>query len=173
VPAAVTRASILGSLNDAPEEAAMTYPPTPGPDGTYPPPPDPPIQAYQPPPQYGQQPYAYGTPPVNEYGYPGSPYSYPNGPYQAAPATDGLAIASLVVSCAAVAGLCLWGIGGVLGIVGAILGHVARRRIRASGAAGSGLALAGIIIGWILTALSVVGAAVLIFFFMTQGSTGA
>ena len=159
----------------------MTYPPTPNPDGTYPPPPDPPVQPYQPPPVQPHQPYppahdpyaasapppvpyatpapyaappAYGPQPQPQpydYGYPGSPYGY-SAPRQ----TEGLAVASLVVSCASIAGLCGWGIGGVLGILGAIFGHVARKRIRASGANGAGMALAGIIIGWIVTGISAV-----------------
>jgi hypothetical protein len=39
--------------------------------------------------------------------------------------------------------------------IGAILGHAAQKQIRASGGAqgGEGMALAGIIIGWIATAL--------------------
>jgi hypothetical protein len=39
--------------------------------------------------------------------------------------------------------------------VGAVLGHVALRRIAENGKQGHGLALAGIIIGWIGTALLV------------------
>lgn len=136
----------------------MTYAPPPGPDGVHPPPPDPPIQAYQPPmPQPGY-----------DYGNPGSPYAYPPPMYPPPrPQTDGLAIASLVVSCASVLGLCLWSVGGLLGLVGAILGHVARRRIRTSGAGGAGLALAGIIVGWTVTALSAVGIAALIVWLVT------
>jgi hypothetical protein len=162
----------------------MTYPPPPGPDGTYPPPPDPPIQAYQPPPpnpqQYGYdypapQIQGYGVPPAPgyDYGNSGSPYSQQQGyPYAPARPTEGLAIASLVVSCAGVAGLCLWSIGGLLGIVGAILGHVARSRIRATGAGGAGLALAGIIVGWVVTAIAVLGIAVFVIFLVRDsGST--
>jgi hypothetical protein len=68
---------------------------------------------------------------------------------------DGLAIASLVVSCTAILGVCTSGIAGLLGIVGAILGHVARSRLRHNGRQGGGLALAGIIVGWALAAVSV------------------
>jgi hypothetical protein len=136
----------------------MTYPPPPGPDGVYPPPPDPPIQAYQPP-APPPQPYGYQQPPLQgyDYGAAGSPYAPPVYPYAPTPPTEGLAIASLVVSCAGVLGLCLWSVGGLLGVVGAILGHVARRKIRQTGAGGSGLALAGIIVGWVCTALAVLG----------------
>ena len=69
------------------------------------------------------------------------PYQYPY-PYQ--PRTNGLAVASLVCSVAGVA-TC------VTAPVGAVLGHVARRQIRERGEAGDGLALAGIIVGWVLT----------------------
>lgn len=59
--------------------------------------------------------------------------------------TNGLAVASLVVSVVGLVACC----GSVSGIVGAILGHVARRRIRRTGEAGAGMALAGILVGWI------------------------
>jgi hypothetical protein len=98
---------------------------------------------YEPPsvyePTYGTQPYpesAYGTPPYAGYGY----------PMVAAAPTNALAIASLVCS---LLGLAVF----VTAPVGAILGHVARRRIRQTGESGDGMALAGIIIGWTLTGL--------------------
>ncbi len=56
--------------------------------------------------------------------------------------TNGLAIASLV--CVARRPRHLH-----LGAVGAIMGHVARRQIRERGEDGDGMALAGIIVGWI------------------------
>lgn len=79
--------------------------------------------------------------------------TYPNYGYQtpilvaSAPRTNALAIASLVC---ALTGLALCG---VPSIVGAILGHVARRQIKERGEAGDGLALAGIICGWIIFGL--------------------
>jgi hypothetical protein len=117
----------------------MTYP--------YPPPPGPdePVQPYYPPAVYQPQQQQY-------YGYP-TPYGYQ--PYPPARPTEGLAIASLVVSCVSAFGLCAYGIGGLLGVLGAILGHVARRRIRVSGAEGGGMALAGVIVGWVAAALGV------------------
>jgi hypothetical protein len=92
-------------------------------------------------------------------------YYYPQPGYQVVyrpRETEGLAIASLLVSCSAVPALCAYGIGGLLGIVGAIMGHVARRRIRANGTDGAGMALAGIIVGWVTTALLVLGIAAVI-----------
>jgi hypothetical protein len=127
----------------------------------YEPPPDPPVEPYRPP----DFPTAPSYPPPQA--YPGNPYAtpayQPANPYQFGPyamparPTDGMAIAALVVSCVSALGLCVYGVGGLLGIPGAILGHVARRRIRVSGANGDGLALAGIIVGWIATALGILG----------------
>jgi hypothetical protein len=69
------------------------------------------------------------------------PYGYPP-----ASRTNALAVASLICSVAGVA-TC------VSAPVGAVLGHVARRQIRERGEAGDGLALAGIVVGWVLTGL--------------------
>jgi hypothetical protein len=55
--------------------------------------------------------------------------------------TNGYAIASLVLSI-----VMMCGIGSILAIV---FGNMARRQIRTEGGEGSGLATAGIIIGWI------------------------
>jgi hypothetical protein len=98
-----------------------------------------------PPPPYGQQPGS----PYQPYGGPPSPY----GGYPTAPQTNGLAIASLVVSLGSVL-LCCW----FPGIVGAIMGHVARKQIRQQpNQTGEGMALAGIIVGWIAFGLAVLG----------------
>jgi len=118
----------------------------------------------------GQAP-AYGTARTMPPGQPGGsgppPYPGASGPYGGAGAyppygaaqqmpygapatkkTNGLAIASLVCSCAGILFL------GVPGIVGIIFGFVARSQIRRSNGAqgGEGLALAGIIVGfaWIV-----------------------
>jgi hypothetical protein len=81
------------------------------------------------PPPPGQQPY-YGQPP-------------PTGP-----TTNTMAIVSLVLS---LAGL----LTAITAPIGAILGHVARKQIRERGEQGEGLAMAGIIVGWILTGIYV------------------
>ena len=71
-----------------------------------------------------------------------------------------MAIASLIVSCASIL-IC-----SLLGAVGAVLGHVARKQIQETGQDGDGLALAGIIIGWILTGLSVLGIGLIVVLIM-------
>ncbi len=69
--------------------------------------------------------------------------------------TNGMAIAAMVVSLSGAALLVCYGGGGILGLVGAILGHVAKRQIATRGEGGGGLALTGIIVGWITLALGV------------------
>jgi uncharacterized protein DUF4190 len=73
-------------------------------------------------------------------GYAAQPYPYG---YQTPTQTNGMAIASLVTSCVMLVS-CM-----PLAVVGAILGHIARRQIRETGESGDGLALAGVIIGWV------------------------
>src|SRR5687768_6760453 len=64
--------------------------------------------------------------------------------FQSAPQTDGLAIASLIFSISSFVVLPLIG-----SIVGVVCGHMARSRLRHSTDEGHGLALAGVIIGWV------------------------
>jgi hypothetical protein len=97
----------------------------------------------------------YPSPP-----YPYAPYPSPYG-YAPPKTTSSLAVASIVTSIVGAATLFCWGLGGVIGLVGAILGHVARRKIRRSGEAGDGMALAGIVIGWIVLGLGIIVAALL------------
>ena len=74
----------------------------------------------------------------------------PPPPPVAGPGTNGFAVASLVCS---IATTMICGIGSILGIV---FGHVARRQIKRTGEGGAGLALAGLIIGYLgLAAIAV------------------
>jgi Domain of unknown function (DUF4190) len=95
-------------------------------------------------------PVAYGLPGQQSvpYGYPGAA-QYPQGFGQ--PRNDGLAIASLVCS---LTGLFTCGVTSILAV---IFGFVSRSRIKKSNGSivGSGMALAGIIIGFALIALYV------------------
>lgn len=115
-----------------------------------------------PPPPSGSNPYA-GTPgPASPY----QPYAAasPYGGYTVTPPTNGLAIASLVVSIVGALGLCCYGVGGIVGLVGAILGHVARRQIREQQQGGDGLSLAGVIVGWIAFGIGMVVLALFVVF---------
>lgn len=127
------------------------------------PPPDPYGQPQQPDP-YGQQPqqpdpYGPSSPPPGQspYEQPGQPPGYPPpGPpgYPPQPPgpppggnTNTLAIVSLVLALAGLVTL------GITAVVGAILGHVAKRQIRDRDEQGEGLATAGIIAGWVIAGL--------------------
>jgi Domain of unknown function (DUF4190) len=99
---------------------------------------------------------AYSPPPGQQYDGPQPPYppyQQPYSPYALAPPTNGLAIAALVC-----------GVGGfVVGlsfIPAIICGHLARRQIRQTGEQGAGLALAGLILGYVGIALFAVLVAV-------------
>jgi hypothetical protein len=92
---------------------------------------------------------AYSPPPGQQYYGPQPPYpayQQPYSPYPPAAPTNGLAIAALVC-----------GVGGfVIGlsfIPAIICGHLARKQIRQTGEQGAGLALAGLILGYVGTAL--------------------
>jgi hypothetical protein len=54
--------------------------------------------------------------------------------------------------------------------VGAILGHVARRQIRERGEGGDGMALTGIIVGWVTVGLAALGVLAFVIFFVWLAS---
>lgn len=136
-----------------PQLAPFEYPDTSG----YPsvPPPYPPVASpfgavpgYPPP----AAPAPYAPPAYPGYpGYPGGPMGYD--PYLGGrPAgTNGMAIASLICS---LAGLFFCGVPSVVGL---ILGIVAMGQCKKTGQEGHGMALAGTIIGAVLTAVAVIG----------------
>jgi hypothetical protein len=126
----------------------------------------PPPYPRQPPPvpPYGYPPPPYGGPPGHggPMGYGGPPgYPVPYDPYQAyqvGPSeTNGLAIASLSTSIAGVvlgiplAIFCYIGL--LIPIVGAVLGAVALSQIKRTNQQGRGLAIAGIAVGAVTTAV--------------------
>jgi Domain of unknown function (DUF4190) len=80
-----------------------------------------------------------GYQPVNHYGPPGGPG------YQAR--TNGLAIAAMILG---ILGFFTCGVTSVLAL---IFGHIASGQIKRTGENGQGMALTGIILGWLLTGL--------------------
>ncbi|MGH3739351.1 MAG: DUF4190 domain-containing protein [Micromonosporaceae bacterium] len=95
---------------------------------------------------------SYLPPPPPEYpgGYAsGPPAQYnPYGGYPPPRGSNGLALASMIVSLVSIA-VCP-----LAGAAGAIMGHVARGQIKETGEEGEGFALTGIIVGWIISGLS-------------------
>ena len=127
------------------------------------PPNDPPPQSTPPPstPPPGGPPPAWGAPPAYaappQWSPPPSWGSSTAQPPSIGPdATEPFAIVSLVAS---LVGVFLCFVGPVAGIV---FGHIARSRIKRSGAKGAGIALAGLIIGYLEILLAVIGITVLI-----------
>ena len=97
--------------------------------------------------QYGAPAYPQQQQP---YGY-GAPYGYP-------PKTNSLAIVSLVSGIAAFVVLPL-----IASIVAVITGHMSLKQLKTNGEAGSGMALAGTILGWVGIAFAVLGIVFVIF----------
>jgi len=92
-------------------------------------------------------------------------YPWPAPPYAPARRTNALAVVSLVAGCAQPF---FWF---VASIVAVVTGHIARRQIKRSGEHGAGMALAGVILGYLGLALTlaVVGG-LLVFVFGFSGS---
>jgi hypothetical protein len=154
-PAADSEQTIWGGAASPPQQPswgapweppAVDYPHTDYPPTGYPAGPS----GYQPP-GYGGAPYQPPPPPPPmQYGMPASgyqPYPYGGG-YYAPPGTNGMAIGSLVSSIFAL--LCCQ----IVGIVSVALGIVALNQIKQTNQDGHGLAIAGIVIGGISTALT-------------------
>ncbi|MGN6324386.1 DUF4190 domain-containing protein [Pseudolysinimonas sp.] len=135
--------------DDAPASVPPASPPTPPPAPAAPAQPAPgqsaPGQPVYGQPVYGQpaagQP-AYGQPAYGQPAY-GQPYGYAAGPR-----TNVLAIVSLVLS---LAGL----VTGITAVGGIICGHIAMAQIKRTGENGRGLALGGVIAGYIIAGLGI------------------
>jgi hypothetical protein len=146
-----------------PTRAGSTPPPQSAPPLLPPPPPPAFAPLDSPPTAYGAPQYSVPVQPGTFGGYGGyggygaQPAVYPPGLFQPTgpppQTTNGMAIASMVVSIAGAVLLICYGLGGIVAIVGAILGHVARRQVRERREAGGGMALAGVIVGWVSAAL--------------------
>ncbi|MGN6472569.1 MAG: DUF4190 domain-containing protein [Mycobacteriales bacterium] len=117
----------------------------------------------EPPAQQPGWPYAPPPPGYPPAGYPpaGYPpqYGYGYGPPPQRPGTNGMAIASMVLGI-----LWIYWIGSILAL---IFGYIARRQIRERGEGGGGMAIAGIVLGWIG-----VGALVLVVIVLVAASGG-
>lgn len=116
-------------------------------------------QPYQGQPQYGQAPQYAQAP---QYGPTGGYYGQPTR------SNNSMALVSLI---AGIAGLTV--LPGIASIVAVITGHMARRQIAETGEEGSGLATAGLILGWVgvgLIVLAVVGFVLFFIFIAAAGS---
>jgi Domain of unknown function (DUF4190) len=128
-------------------------------------------------PGYGAAPQtappAYGTPPA----YGAAPPYGTTQPYASAPAyygsyagpkTNVLAIISMVAS---IVGF-VWILPFIGSLAGVITGHISLRQIARTGEKGRGMALAGLIVGYVGLAFFVIGIAFFIFFVALAASEG-
>ena len=100
-------------------------------------------QPYEPPPAYGSAqppPPGYGSPQPPPVGYPG--YPYPTYQYPPPRPTNALAIASLV---------CAF----LFAPLGIVLGYLSLSQIKRSGEDGRGLAIAGLVVGYVVTVATI------------------
>lgn len=125
-------------------------------------------QSGYPPQAYPQQPYGTDPTPV---GYGQQPSGAGGAQVRTGP-TDNSAAASLICGIVGVIFSCAWGIGGVLGMIAVIMGMNARRRLRKPGCTfrGEGMALTGIITGWIAVGLGLIVLGVFTLLAVTAGS---
>lgn len=117
-------------------------------------------------PNFPEQP---GVPAAPAYSAPQSAApAYGQTAYGQAPAgkTNTLAIVSLVAS---IAGVVIWGIGFIVGV---ICGHISLGQIKKTGEQGRGMAVAGLIIGYIGIALSIIGIIIVIAIFASLAASG-
>ncbi|MFC4114148.1 DUF4190 domain-containing protein [Nonomuraea zeae] len=96
----------------------------------------------------------YGPPPGPPYGPQQPPYGWYPPPYgwyppPQPPPQSGLAVASMVIGILSWVFVCFYGFPGILAV---ILGHMARSQIRAGTHRGEGMAIAGLILGYIAAA---------------------
>jgi hypothetical protein len=135
--------------------------PAPPPAPTPAPPPPPPTAAGYPAPGFPAQGYPAQTYPAQGYGQPRQ--------------NSGKAIASMVLGIVGLLGAFFCGIGLIAAIVGLVLGYVAKREIRDSQGRldGSGMATAGIVLGWVAVGLALVFVAIAVMASLPSGSSAS
>lgn len=157
-----------GPSGDLPIGGAGTTPPGYGPPGSAPPAHGPPGYA---PPGYG--PPGYAPPPYGPPSYAAAGYGVPVPVgWSPRPATSGMAVAAFVVSLVSLVTALFCYVPILAAPVGAGLGHAALGRIRETGEGGRGLALAGVILGWIGTGILLLGIILVVVLVAASGSGG-
>lgn len=110
----------------------------------------------------GTYPGGYPPPPMPYGTYPGSPPG-PTGP------RNGMGVAALVVAIIALVASCSIAGGLVLGVVAVILGFVGRARVKRGEADNGGVALTGIVLGFVAIVVSLAFIALYVGFFNKYG----
>jgi len=95
-----------------------------------------------------------------------TPYTTAGAAYAYAPRTNPLAIVSLVLS---LVGLLTW----ITAIGGVITGHIALSQIKRTGEGGRGMAIAGVIVGYVMVGFMVLYILFIVFVFAGLGIWGS
>ena len=158
------RAALAGAAQPQPANPAQavqpqpTYAAQPSPQPTYPQP-----QGY---PQPTYAPAAYGQ----AHSPYGAPLSY--GGYGASQQPNGMAITSLILGIVSIPMTFGYCIGTPCAIIAVILGHIARGKARRGEAGGDGMALGGLITGYISIGIALAGLVLLLIVFLAAASSG-
>jgi len=112
-------------------------------------------------PASGQPNYAYPGVPQYVPAYPGYPAPVPGSQRR----TNGMSIASMVISIVGLLTSPCWGVGMLVGLLGAIFGHVGLRQTKQRDEDGRGLAIAGVTIGWIAVVAGIVAVSIYVWFY--------
>ncbi len=147
----------------------LTPPPSDGANGATPPTPPP----YTAPPAYGapaSPPYASAPGAYQPPAYPaapqGAPYGY--GGYAPVQPTNTLSIIAMI---AAILGA-IWILPFIGSLAGAIMGHISLGQIGKTGEKGRGMALTGVILGWIGVAFTVLIGGIILFGILAATANG-
>ena len=95
-----------------------------------------------------------------------APYSTSGVAYAYAPRTNPVAITSLVLS---LAGILTW----ITAIGGVIAGHIALSQIKRTGEGGRGMAIAGLVVGYVLSGFFLLYVLLMVFVFIGLSSVGS
>ncbi len=106
----------------------------------------PPAPSYSSPAPAPYQPHPTAPPGVVPYTIQGQAYAH------SAPRTNTLALVSMILSLAAI-------VFGLTALAGVVCGHIALSQIRRTGEAGRGMALTGVIVGYVVTGLFILAMA--------------
>lgn len=120
-----------------------------------------PQNPYSAPASPGYQPVPTVPPPAHV-----TPYSTAGAAYAYAPRTNPLAIVSLVLS---LVGILTW----ITAIGGVITGHISLAQIKRTGEGGRGMALAGVIVGYVMVGFMVMYVLFMVFVFAGLGIFGS
>jgi hypothetical protein len=100
-------------------------------------------------------------------------YQHPQGYANTRP-QNGLAIASMILGIISIPAMCGYFVGGLFpGVLAIVFGHVARAQIRRDQSTGDGMAVAGLVMGYISTIVGLVAIVILILFFIGMIATAS